>query len=314
VGLVVGATDIEALKNVRTTAPDIWILAPGVGAQGASLEEACMAGLTKEGSGLLIPVSRAISKAENPAAAAIELRDAINIVRQKKIKKSQECQSSEEEILPYQQEFIDFALTQQVLKFGSFKLKSGRISPYFFNAGLFSSGDSLLQLGRFYAEAIVRSGVEFDVLFGPAYKGIPLVTAVSMCLASEYGIKKDFAYNRKEPKDHGEGGQLVGTSMTGKRVLIVDDVITAGTAIREAMEFLEGAEAIPAGVCLALDRQEKTTEDSTRSAVQEVENQYQIPVVSVIGLNHLATFLKDGGHGDEISEAIRNYREVYGVS
>ncbi|CAM9933747.1 unnamed protein product [Heterosigma akashiwo] len=315
VGLVVGATDAAALARARAAAPAVWILAPGVGFQGGDLEAACLAGLDAEGGGLLVPVSRGISRAPDKAAAAEGFREQINAARRKKVG-GLACPASSVHASPcllLQEEFIQFALKQEVLRFGQFTLKSGRVSPYFFNAGLFSSGEALLRLGGFYAEAIVRSGVQFDVLFGPAYKGIPLVTAVAMCLASDYGIYKDFVYNRKEPKDHGEGGTLVGAAMEGRRVLVVDDVITAGTAIREAMGYLDQAGGVAAGVCLALDRQEKTREEGTASAVQEVQNEYNIPVVSVVGLNHLAAFLKNGTHGQDTLDAVNAYRQRYGV-
>jgi len=169
----------------------------------------------------------------------------------------------------YQQQFIRFCLDRGVLRFGEFTLKSGRVSPYFFNAGLFNTGGAVLELGRYYARALVNSGVEYDMLFGPAYKGIPLVTACAAALADRHGQDRPFAFNRKEAKDHGEGGQIVGAPLAG-RVMVVDDVITAGTAIRESRDIIAGAGATPAGVLIALDRQERGSGE--HSAVQEVES------------------------------------------
>lgn len=210
----------------------------------------------------------------------------------------------------YQREFIGFALRLGVLKFGSFTLKSGRQSPYFFNAGLFNTGAGLAELGRFYAETIRDSGIEFDVLFGPAYKGIPLVAATAVQLADQYIIDKPWCFNRKEAKDHGEGGTLVGAPLAG-RVLIVDDVITAGTAIREVMAIIEKASARPAAVVVALDRQERGKGEL--SAIQEVERDFGIPVVSIVKLEHLVGYLEEqDGMGDHL-EAVRRYRAEYGI-
>lgn len=213
VGLVVGATDVDALRRVRAVTPNLWILAPGIGAQGGNLEEAVFAGLSADGYGMLVPVSRGISKAANPKEAAESLRDAINAVRKTKVAAATGAVA----IGARESEFIKFALSFGVLKFGDFTLKSGRQSPYFFNAGLFRTGRALGQLGKFYAQAIRASGIEFDVLFGPAYKGITLSAAVAIAYAELYDIDLPFAYNRKEAKDHGEGGVLVGADMTGKR-------------------------------------------------------------------------------------------------
>jgi orotate phosphoribosyltransferase len=210
----------------------------------------------------------------------------------------------------YKQQFIRFCLELGVLRFGEFTLKSGRVSPYFFNAGLFSTGAAVLELGRFYAHTLVESGVRYDMLFGPAYKGIPLVTACATALADEHGIDRPFAFNRKEAKEHGEGGSIVGAPLGG-RVLIVDDVITAGTAIREAEEIIGGAGARPAGVLIALDRQEKGRGEL--SAVQEVQSSLGEPVVSIIALADLIAHLESAeGRAPEL-EAVRNYRARYGV-
>lgn len=213
-------------------------------------------------------------------------------------------------LLPYQCEFIDLCMKLGVLKFGSFKLKSGRESPYFFNAGLFSTGAAIAAVGNAYAAAIAASGVPFDMLFGPAYKGIPLVTATAAALAQAHGRNSSFAFNRKEAKDHGEGGVIVGAALRGK-VLIVDDVITAGTAIRESVDIIQAAGAAPAGVLLALDRQERGSSGAA-SAVQEVREQFAIPVISVIGLDALLLYLQERSPPAEFSSMVA-YRERYGV-
>ncbi len=213
-------------------------------------------------------------------------------------------------MLPYQKAFIDFALERQVLRFGEFTLKSGRISPYFFNAGLFNTGEALARLGRFYAEAIVRQAPEFDVLFGPAYKGIPLVSAATIALAEHHGHDVPWCFNRKEAKDHGEGGNLVGSPLHG-RVLIIDDVITAGTAIRESMAIIEATGATPAGVIIALDRQERGRGE--KSAIQEVEETYGIPVASIVKLADLIQYLGERPEMQEHLERVQAYRDQYGV-
>ncbi len=210
----------------------------------------------------------------------------------------------------YQREFIGFALRHSVLRFGSFTLKSGRQSPYFFNAGLFNTGRQLAELGRFYAEAIRDSGVEFDVLFGPAYKGIPLAAATAVQMADELLIDKPWCFNRKEAKDHGEGGTLVGAPLAG-RVLIIDDVITAGTAIREVMTLIKDAAAQPAAVIVALDRQERGKGEL--SAIQEVERDFGIPVISIVKLEQIIEFLEEAGDTPEYLEQIRRYRREFGV-
>ncbi|OQX48108.1 MAG: orotate phosphoribosyltransferase, partial [Candidatus Sedimenticola endophacoides] len=189
----------------------------------------------------------------------------------------------------YQRDFLDFALDRGVLRFGSFTLKSGRVSPYFFNAGLFNTGAALARLGRFYARAIVESGIGFDVLYGPAYKGIPLAAVTAAALFDHHGIDLPYAFNRKEAKDHGEGGNIVGHPLEG-RVLIIDDVITAGTAIRESMEVIQAQGATPAGVVIALDRQERGKGE--RSAIQEVETDYGMPVTAIVRLRELVDFLE----------------------
>lgn len=206
--------------------------------------------------------------------------------------------------------FISLCLELGVLKFGEFKLKSGRISPYFFNAGLFNTGRALAELGRHYADAIQRANIECDVLFGPAYKGIPLVATTAIALADVHGRSLPWAFNRKEAKDHGEGGSIVGSALRG-RVLIVDDVITAGTAIRESVDIIRAAGAEPVGVVLALDRQERG--QGELSAVQEVERQFNLPVTSILKLEDLVTYLEQVKEPEHLS-AIRAYRAAYGVT
>jgi len=211
----------------------------------------------------------------------------------------------------YQREFLDFALAVGVLKFGEFTLKSGRVSPYFFNAGLFNSGASLARLGRFYAQAIVASKIDFDVLFGPAYKGIPLAAITSAALFEQHGLDTPYAFNRKEAKDHGEGGTIVGHPLNG-RALIIDDVITAGTAVREAMDIIHAQRAVPAGVVIALDRQERG--QAELSAIQEVEQTYRVPVAAIVKLEHLVSYLSQQKDAEEALDRINAYREAYGAS
>jgi orotate phosphoribosyltransferase len=206
--------------------------------------------------------------------------------------------------------FIELCLGLGVLRFGEFKLKSGRLSPYFFNAGLFNTGRALAELGRHYADAIAHSGWQFDVLFGPAYKGIPLVAAASVALADRHGRDVPWSFNRKEAKDHGEGGNIVGAPLRG-RVLIVDDVITAGTAIREAIEIITAAGGQPVGVVLALDRQERGS--GQLSAVQEVEQTLGLPVTSILRLADLIEYLEQSGNASQLA-ATRAYRAQYGVA
>lgn len=330
-GLVVGATDADALAKARKACgPNMWILAPGVGAQGGDLDAACRAGLNNKGTGMLIPVSRGISRAKDPAAMAKELKDGINAARQAVIESNDAsktvvpdtCGDEEQDIAPYQKEFLEFSLEQGVLKFGSFVLKSGRTSPYFFNAGLFASGAALFKLGKAYAASIMSSKelvdndgkVVFDVIFGPAYKGISLGAVVCAALYSDYGIDVGFAYDRKEAKDHGEGGKLVGANMENKRILIVDDVITAGTAIRESHAMLIAIGAKPAGVSIALDRAEKKSLDDPISSIQAVARDLKIPVVSIVSLPQLQGFLRSSpSYGDDLLEQVTQYRSQYGV-
>ncbi|WP_028292318.1 orotate phosphoribosyltransferase [Oceanobacter kriegii] len=211
----------------------------------------------------------------------------------------------------YQQEFIEFAIQQGVLKFGEFTLKSGRTSPYFFNAGMFKTGGALAKLGRFYAAALEDSGVEYDVVFGPAYKGIPLAATMTVALSNDYGKDVPYVFNRKEAKTHGEGGNLVGAALEG-RVVIVDDVITAGTAIREVMAMIEAApEAKAAAALIALDRQEKG--QGELSAIQEVERDFGIEVVSIVNLNQVLDFVSGQDSLKQYADAIEAYRAQYGV-
>lgn len=218
---------------------------------------------------------------------------------------------------PYQREFIEFAIQQGVLRFGEFTLKSGRVSPYFFNAGLFKSGAALARLGRCYAQAIADSGIDFDVLFGPAYKGIPLAATTAVALADGHDRDTLFAFNRKEAKDHGEGGNIVGAELKGD-ILIIDDVITAGTAIGEVMQLIDAAGAKAAGVVIALDRQERGKADGetkSQSAIQEVQERYGMPVVSIVTLDLVLQYLEEHA-GEELkahAAAIRDYRARYGI-
>jgi len=210
----------------------------------------------------------------------------------------------------YQQAFINFAIDKGVLRFGEFTLKSGRISPYFFNSGLFDSGGSLARLGRFYASALVDSKIEFDMLFGPAYKGIPLASTCSIALADEHGRDLPYSFNRKEAKDHGEGGTIVGSALKDK-VMIIDDVISAGTSVRESIDLINQANAVPAGVVIALDRQELGKGDV--SAIAEIEKNYNMPVASIIKLEHLIDFLQDNADLAQYYDKIQAYRDRYGA-
>ena len=210
----------------------------------------------------------------------------------------------------YKRDFIEFALSRNVLKFGEFTLKSGRKSPYFFNAGLFNTGADLARLGEFYAAAIQASAVDFDVVFGPAYKGIPIGTSVSVALFNRYGIDKPVCFNRKEMKDHGEGGNLIGSPLQGK-ILLVDDVITAGTAIRESMELISANQAELAAVLIALNRKERGKGEL--SAIQEVERDYQCQVLSIIDLDDLMQFIEQDPRYSSHLPEMRAYRAEFGV-
>ena len=208
------------------------------------------------------------------------------------------------------QQFIEFALARQVLKFGEFTLKSGRVSPYFFNAGLFNQGADLARLGEFYAAALQDAGLKYDMIFGPAYKGIPIATAVSIALFNRFDINKPVCFNRKETKDHGEGGNLIGSPLRGK-VLLVDDVITAGTAIRESMQIIQANEAQLSAVLIALNRQERG--NGELSAIQEVERDYQCDVLSIIDFADLMAFIETQPEYQQYLPAMRAYREQYGI-
>ncbi|MES1191195.1 MAG: orotate phosphoribosyltransferase [Steroidobacter sp.] len=207
-------------------------------------------------------------------------------------------------------DFVRFCIDRGVLRFGEFTLKSGRRSPYFFNAGLFNHGSAIAELGRFYAQTLVDSRLEYDMLFGPAYKGIPLATSVAIALADHHHTDKPWAFNRKEAKNHGEGGNIVGSPLKG-RVLIVDDVITAGTAIRESIDIIRDAGAVPAGIVLALDRQEKG--QSSLSAVQEVQQQFGLPVISIIKLTDLIEHLQHAANA-ALLNAVETYRQQFGIA
>lgn len=212
----------------------------------------------------------------------------------------------------HQLRFIEYCIQHNILKFGEFTLKSGRVSPYFFNAGLLNTGEALAYIGSSYAATIKASELDFDLLFGPAYKGIPLVAVTAAALATEHGINKPYCFNRKEAKDHGEGGTTVGAPLAG-RVLIVDDVITAGTAVREVMQIMRAAYATPAGILVALDRQERGTGEL--SAIQEIEKEFSIPVISLINMTQIIDYLKlqQDESLKEFLHPIREYRQRYGV-
>ena len=214
------------------------------------------------------------------------------------------------ELKDFQHEFIDFVIKTNVLKFGEFTLKSGRKSPYFFNSGLFNTGHTISQLGQFYASAIINSGIEFDVIFGPSYKGIPLAVSSAIALCDKHQKDFPYAFNRKEAKDHGEGGIIVGAQLQG-RVLIIDDVISAGTSVRESIDIIKAAGAEPAGVIIAMDRQEKGKGE--HSAIQEVEQNYGLKVASIIALEHLIGYLQHQNQSPETLEAIQAYRAQYGT-
>lgn len=212
----------------------------------------------------------------------------------------------------YQKAFIEFVIRHGILRFGSFTLKSGRTSPYFFNAGLFNTGKALAFIGNSYAAALAESGLDYDLLFGPAYKGIPLVSVTAAALAERHGMDKPYCFNRKEAKAHGEGGTTVGAALQG-RVMIVDDVITAGTAVREVMAMMDEAGAQPAGILVALDRQERGT--GSLSAIQEIEEQYGIPVLRIVTLEQIIDYLEANGDAGLTANlaAIKDYRAQYGV-
>lgn len=214
-------------------------------------------------------------------------------------------------MLDYQREFIRFAIESDVLRFGEFTLKSGRTSPYFFNAGLFNTGATLARLGEFYADAIVHSGIGFDVLFGPAYKGIPLVSTVAVALYNRHQINVPWVFNRKEVKSHGEGGSLVGASLTG-RILVIDDVITAGTAIRESLELIHDSGATLAGVCVSIDRQERGQHQL--SAIQEIEADHQVKVITIAQLKTVMDYLGEDPEMSDTLAKINQYRLEFGVS
>jgi len=211
----------------------------------------------------------------------------------------------------YQAEFIRFALDCEALQFGEFTLKSGRISPYFFNGGQFNSGEKLARLGSFYAQALVHAELPVEMLFGPAYKGIPLVCALAIALSANHQIDLPYAFNRKEAKQHGEGGFLVGASLQG-HVLIVDDVITAGTSVNESMQMIQSAHATACGVLIALDRQERL--QTNQSAIQMVESTYQIPVISIINYSHIAEFVRELDEFSGYSQPIIDYRRKFGIN
>lgn len=211
----------------------------------------------------------------------------------------------------YQSEFIRFALDCEALQFGQFSLKSGRTSPYFFNGGQFNSGEKLARLGGFYAQALITANISVDLLFGPAYKGIPLVCALSIALAKHHQIDLPYTFNRKEVKDHGEGGQLVGAPLQGN-ALIIDDVITAGTSVNESIQIFKQSQATACGVLIALNRQERL--ENNQSAIQMIEDTYKIPVISIINFSHIAMFVSDLNEFSGYQQQILEYRQQFGIN
>jgi len=330
-GLVVGATDVAALRRVRELNDDAWILAPGVGAQGGDLADAVRAGRAqrKDDPRLIVPVSRGIANADDRAAKAKELRDGLNdalgggLLLLLTGKDDDDATSERHHQKQPPAAFVEAALGCGALKFGDFTLKSGRLSPYFFNAGLFSAGSHVNALFDAYAARVARSGVDFDVIFGPAYKGIPLCAGVAAALARDFNVDVAYAYDRKEAKDHGEGGTLVGADVRGKRVLLIDDVISAGTAIREAASLLvdkSGATLVAA--CVALDRQEvtggkeKPPPDAPRiSAVDAAAKDLGCPVIAILSLTDLLNYLVGQNDNDDpVVAKVRQYRADYGAA
>lgn len=293
---------------MRALCPSIWILAPGVGAQGGDLDDVIRAAIRDDGKGVVIPISRGISRAEDPRKAALLYRDQINEAITRVLSERKQDYSLLNNI---QVTFIEAAIRASVLRFGEFKLKSGRLSPYFFNMGNFKTGRDLHEVAACYARTIIASGLKFDVLFGPAYKGIPLAATVAAELAVR-GCNVEFAYNRKEAKDHGEGGCIVGSTLKDKRVLVIDDVITAGTATRESVSIINAEGGQVVGLVIALDRQEKGNEGDL-SAVQQIEKDFSFPVVSIVNLNSLVDYLNRGGELSNYLDAIKKYREMYGA-
>lgn len=236
----------------------------------------------------------------------------------KKISKSSEpshiylFSQKKKKMKDYQREFIEFALANDVLKFGSFHLKSGRVSPYFFNAGLFNSGKTLGAIGKFYAAALQDVAFDYDVLFGPAYKGVPLVCATALSLANDHNIDAPYSFNRKEKKDHGEGGNIVGTPLKGK-VVVVDDVITAGTAINESIEIIRQNGAHLTGVLVAVDRAEIAPDGSGKSAIQAIEEKQQVSIRAIITMNHIMEFMQEKGTYENELKMMKEYKAQYGI-
>ena len=272
------------------------------------MDDVIRAAIRDDGKGIVVPISRGISRAEDPRKAAIEYRDQINDAIARVLAERKQNETSLSNI---QVSFIEAAIRANVLRFGEFKLKSGRLSPYFFNMGNFKPGLDLHEVAACYAQTILASDLQFDVLFGPAYKGIPLAATVAAELAVR-GRNVEFAYNRKEAKDHGEGGCIVGSALKDKRVLVIDDVITAGTATRESVSIINAEGGQVVGLIIALDRQEKGNEGNL-SAVQQIEKDFSFPVVSIVNLNALVDYLNRGGELSNYLDAIKKYREMYGA-
>lgn len=326
IGMVVGATDPEALLKVRKVAPELWMLVPGVGAQGGDADAVVGAGLRiSDGLGILVNVSRGISRAKDPAAAARIYRDQLNAARalamapplmSSSASASKKVKTDNTQLAPYQEKFFALAIRCGVLKFGMFTLKSGRQSPYFFNAGLFNTGSAAAELAGCYAQAVVDSKIEYDVLFGPAYKGIPLAATVAAELYNRHGLDVAYCYNRKEEKDHGEGGLLVGAKVgKGTRVLILDDVITAGTAVRESLKLVNAVGGQVVGLVVAIDRKEVVAEGGSLSAVDSVVKEFGFPVISIVSLDHLLLYCEKSSEsvgGKVVLDSVNEYRTKYG--
>lgn len=318
-GLVVGATDVESLKKVREIDGKVWILSPGIGAQGGNLEDSIKYGMRSEDKmGIIFNVSRGISRSKDMSGEIDKYKS--NIETAMKELSIPAAPSTTPKLENYKREFIEFAIKNEVLKFGSFKLKSGRISPFFFNAGCFNSGAAMNKLCYYYYCALEdylqkNKDMKFDVIFGPAYKGINLCCGLSMIIDqySKGKLSSAFCYNRKEAKDGGEGGVLIGSEIKGKKVLLIDDVITAGTAIGESMTMMKDNESEAVGVIICLNRQEKG-KDTDESAIAQVEKNYGIPVISVIKLADIITYLEEKGDKKEELANLMEYRSKYGAN
>lgn len=296
---------------MRALCPNIWILAPGVGAQGGDLDDVIRAAIRDDGMGIVVPISRGISRAEDPHAAAVNYRDQINSAIERVLT---ERKAAAKMVLDStQKQFIEAAIRASVLRFGEFKLKSGRLSPYFFNMGNFKTGRDMAEVAECYTKTILKSGLEFDVIFGPAYKGIPLCAVVAAAMA-QHGRNVEFAYNRKEAKDHGEGGSLVGYKpQDGDRIIIIEDVITAGTAIRETLPLLlESAKVTVPDMFISVNRCE-VGQNPGKTAVMEVREQFGIDVHAIVTVQDIYEYLKGRADYAELLPRMEDYMSRYCV-